>query len=95
MQFHTKSIAGLRGSNDAYVEIFLELLMLTIPLLVLAGVLLSLIFSNRVVQSAAAGGLHTPCVAIDEAGVYYVDYDATRLITVASWASNLAPRLLA
>jgi hypothetical protein len=92
MQFHIKSTAGLRGFGDAYIEIFLALLILTIPLLVLAGVLLSLIFSNRVVQSSAAGSL-IPCASTEKAGVYYVDYDATRLITVASWASSLAPLL--
>jgi len=62
----------------------LTVFLAVIPLLAIVGVLLGLIFGNRV---------HISPLGTDDSdgGAYYVNFDSTKLITLASWASSWSP----
>ena len=79
--------------SGALGDILIASTILTVPMLALSGVLLALIFSNQVQNNPSLfdGGNNTRKSTDDAA--YYVDYSATRLITVASWTSTVAPLL--
>lgn len=80
-----------RGIRSAYSTALFSLFVVTVPLLLLSGVLLGLIFTHRIDSlSSGYGNLQYPAFVAD-ADAYYVDFSATRLITVASWTSTVAP----
>lgn len=80
------------------------MIVLSIPLLALSAVLLALVFKHQVNSDPPLFDIGTDQTIpfIDNKGTsdfaadgnaYYVNYDATRLITVASWSSTVAPLL--
>jgi hypothetical protein len=66
----------------------LTVFLAVIPLPTIVGVLLGLIFDNRV-QISPLGTDNS------DGGAYYVNFDSTRLITLASWASSSSPYVAA
>ena len=84
------------GSHMAgkFKDIGLAFFLVSIPMFVFSVVLLGLVSHFRVSHG------HVPYSNLDfpgsqdEAGVYYVNFGATRLIFVASWSSSLAPALV-
>ena len=90
-------IAGRSFSKKncrAYIDITLACLVICIPMLVLSAGLLGIIYAYRVIQrdsdllfSESPGGVDM------DPSVYLVNYSATRLITIASWTSSVAPLL--
>jgi hypothetical protein len=76
-----------------FSDIFLSLAIVTMPMLLLSGVILALVFHYRVAHNNAPfEDLHLP-EAEDEPGIYYVDLNATFLVFIASWSSTVAPML--
>jgi hypothetical protein len=87
-QQHDSHMAG------KFKDIGLASFLISIPMFVFSVVLLGLVSHFRVSHR------HVPYSNLDfpgsqdEAGVYYVNFGATRLIFVASWSSSLAPALV-
>ena len=79
--------------SGALTEVLLASTILVLPMLTLSALLLALIFHNQVhdISPLFDDGIH-PTTILDR-DAYYVDYSATRLITVASWTSTVAPWL--
>jgi hypothetical protein len=77
-----------------FKDIGLAFFLVSIPMFVFSTVLLGLVSHFRVSHG------HVPYSNLDfpgsqdEAGVYYMNFGATRLIFVASWSSSLAPALV-
>ena len=77
-----------------FKDIGLAFFLVSIPMFVFSVVLLGLVSHFRVSHG------HVPYSNLDfsgsqdEAGVYYVNFGATRLIFIASWSSSLAPALV-
>ncbi len=66
--------------GGAYANILLAWAVISLPMIVLSCILLGLVLGFQVV----------PPVSLSK---YLVDFSATRLITVASWTSSIAPLL--
>jgi hypothetical protein len=80
--------------TGAYRTIWISCAFITMPMVVLSCLLLGLVFNNQVLESdAAPGSLQLPTDHHPFSGDYLVDYSATKLITVASWTSSIAPLL--
>jgi len=77
------------GFNGAVNNIALAIIVITVPFLVFVGLLLYLVFKFRVQRGDLLPNLQLPSDS-DDTNVYFVDYSATRLTTIASWASNVA-----
>ena len=80
--------------GGAYAHIFVAMRVATLPLLILSATLLGLIFRYRANQAHDASSSFLPqlVTAVDESA-YFVDFSATRLLTLASWTSSVAPML--
>lgn len=75
-------------------EIMLHTTLLVLPMVIFSAVLLGLVFSNRVEYNPSGLDECGSAGKVDEAGIFYVDFSATRLIFIASWSSSLAPILV-
>jgi len=78
-----------QGLIGPYNNIALAIIIITVPFLVFVGLLFYLVFKFRVQRGHLSSGLQLPS-DVDNDSVYFVDYSATRLTTIASWASNVA-----
>ena len=67
-------------TSSPYSDIALACAAISLPMIALSGVLLGLIFAYQVAPNS-------------DPGAYLVDFSATRLITIASWSSSVAPFL--
>jgi len=74
-------------------DIALNSALLALPLL-FSAVLLGVVFHYRVKHNSAVSDDFQLPGTVDEPGVYYVNFEATRLFFIASWSSSLAPLLL-
>lgn len=71
-------------------ELAVTMMVTTAPFLVFVGILLHLVLDYQVAgNDPALPNLQLPGDEI-EYGVYLVNYSATKLTTIASWASNIA-----
>ncbi|CAD0089684.1 unnamed protein product [Aureobasidium mustum] len=75
-----------------YSDIVTSALITTIPILILSGVLLALVFNLSVVQGPSIFSQDQQDT-LDEAGVYYVNISSTYLVFIASWSSSVVPML--
>ncbi|KAH0363970.1 hypothetical protein KCU65_g7030, partial [Aureobasidium melanogenum] len=78
--------------SGRYSDIALSALVTMVPILILSGVLLGLVFHLRVVQEPSIFSQdqqHT----LNEAGLYYVNISSTYLVFIASWSSSIIPML--
>ena len=83
-----------KKNSRAYTEIVLACLVISVPMLVLSVGLLGIIYAFRVVQPEADLPYPGPSDGVDiDPSAYLVNYSATRLITIASWTSSVAPLL--
>ena len=83
-----------KKNSRAYRDIAIACIIISLPLVVLSGVLLGLIYTNQVVQSSSTSSTFQLANATQyDASAYFVDFSATRLITIASWTSSVAPLL--
>lgn len=80
--------------KGAYTDVLLAGTVIVLPMLALSGALLGLVFHYRVTQSSdLSDDLQLQDLANLDNNAYLVDFSATRLITVASWTSSVAPLL--
>lgn len=80
--------------SGAHREIWLACAVISLPMMILSALLLGLIFYNRVnTNSSTSPDFHLPQVADDDQDAYLVKFSSTRLITIASWTSSVAPLL--
>jgi len=73
------------------VQIFMLVGVISLPFIVLSTVLLVIVFTHRLLPSTSILAQET---AEQESGVYFINFDATRLL-VASLSSSAAPILTA
>ena len=80
-----------KKNTRAYKDILIAGLVVSVPMALLTAILLGLIFTHRVSQSnsviAVSGNSQSSSSA------YLVDFGATRLLTIASLTSSVAPFL--
>jgi hypothetical protein len=80
--------------TGAYWTIWISCAFITMPMVVLSCLLLGLVFNHQVFESdAVSGSLQLSEDHHPFSGAYLVNYSATKLITVASWTSSVAPLL--
>ena len=65
----------------------------TIPILVLSGVLLALVFNLRVIQKPSVFAQGQQGQSLNEDGAYYVRISSTYLVFIASLSSSVVPML--
>ena len=83
-----------KKNSRAYRDISFAFLVICFPMVVLSGLLLGLVYSKRVKEAEESPStLQLPNAVQNDASAYLVDYSATRLITIASWTSTVAPFL--
>ena len=83
-----------KKNSRAYRDISFAFLVICFPMVVLSGLLLGLVYSKRVKEAEESPStLQLPNSVQNDACAYLVDYSATRLITIASWTSTVAPFL--
>ncbi|OCT51727.1 hypothetical protein CLCR_08263 [Cladophialophora carrionii] len=75
--------------------IFASLALIVVPMIGLAGLLLGLVLVNNVDKPAdrSSGSLTLDLRSEFDSGAYYVDFNPTTLVTIASWSSTVAPLL--
>ncbi|ETI22299.1 hypothetical protein G647_06372 [Cladophialophora carrionii CBS 160.54] len=75
--------------------IFASLALIVVPMIGLAGLLLGLVLVNNVDKSAdrSSGSLTLDWRSEFDSGAYYVNFNPTTLVTIASWSSTVAPLL--
>ena len=66
--------------SSPYSDIATACALISLPMVALTGILLGLVFAYQVTPNS-------------DSGAYLVDFSATRLITIASWTSSVAPFL--
>jgi hypothetical protein len=82
--------------QGAFKDIFLAFAIIFLPLTILSGVLLGLIFYYRVVPNNSLSSTKLQLPQGSDASndsFYLVDFSATKLTTVASWTSSVASLL--
>ena len=79
------------GLNGAGLKIMLPVFASIIPALILGGAVLWIVLKHRVkdLYSTQNAFFPNPSKTVD-ASVYWVNFDVNRLLTVSSWASNVA-----
>lgn len=82
-----------KSMTGRYADIITSFVIVTIPMLLFTAVLLGLVFHYRVSHNSPPFENLLVAGAQDEAGVYYVNIEATVLIFISSWSSSLAPIL--
>lgn len=82
------------GIGGALSDIMIAVSVISLPMIILSGLLLGLVFHNLVSQNTSGSSdLQLSQVEDNEHKAYLVSFSATRLITVASWTSSVAPQL--
>lgn len=82
-----------KSMTGRYADIITNFVIVTVPMLLFTAVLLGLVFHYRVSHNSPPFKDLPIAGAQDEAGVYYVNIEATVLIFISSWSSSLAPIL--
>ena len=83
-----------KKNSRAYADIVFACLVISFPMLVLSAGLLGIIYAYRVVQTDSDLLFSESSDGVDvDPSAYLVNYSATRLITIASWTSSVAPLL--
>ena len=83
-----------KKNSRAYTDIALACLIICIPMLTLSAGLLGIIYAYRVIQRDSDLLFSESSDGVDiDPSAYLVNYSATRLITIASWTSSVAPLL--
>ena len=75
-------------------EILISFGILTVPMTILSGLLLGLIYEHRITHGSPTSSSLNTGDLVDEPDVIYVKISATTLAIVSSWASTLAPALV-
>lgn len=92
----SSSTSGRPGKrvSGAHGDIWLACAVISLPMTIFSAVLLGLIFYNRVnTNNPTWPDLRLPQVTNDDQDAYLVNFSSTRLITIASLTSSVAPLL--
>jgi hypothetical protein len=81
---------SMSGRNS---DIAISAFVTTVPILVMSGALLALVFKLRVIQEPSIFAQGPQGQTTDEAGVYYVHISSTYLVFIASLSSSVVPML--
>ncbi len=81
--------------NGGKRVIFISLALIVVPMLGLAALLLGLVLAKNVEKPAntSSGTLTLDLRSEFDPNAYYVDFNPTTLVTIASWSSTVAPLL--
>ncbi|KAJ9606772.1 hypothetical protein H2200_008781 [Cladophialophora chaetospira] len=92
-----KSITTARKAHTGGKRvIFISLTLIVVPMLGLAALLLALVLVNNVDkpgEGTSSGNLTLDLTSQFQSSAYYVDFNPTTLVTIASWSSTVAPLL--
>ena len=81
-----------KKNSRAYTDMVIACLVISVPMMVLSGGLLGIIYVYRVIQTESDLLVLPSSNGVDsDPSAYLVNYSATRLITIASWTSTVAP----
>src|SRR5579859_4467672 len=84
---------GTKRMGGRFSNISLSFVVVSVPMLLFGGLLLGLVFHYRVTHNELPFE-HLQLNGVkDEAGIYYVNLNATFLVFIASWSSSVAPML--
>lgn len=85
---------GALRISGALSDIWLACAVISLPMIALSAILLGLIFYNQVTANdSILPDLQLSQVTNDDQNAYLVKFSSTRLITIASWTSSVAPLL--
>ncbi|KAJ9602514.1 hypothetical protein H2200_013057 [Cladophialophora chaetospira] len=76
--------------GGSHRDIFWALTCVSLPMLLVTGIFIGLVYANRVSNSADSAENPLATDLPNDSAAYYVNYSAPRLITVSSWASTVA-----
>lgn len=80
--------------SGALSDIWLACAVISLPMIALSAILLGLVFLNQVnANGSILPDLQLSQVTNDDQNAYLVNFSSTRLITIASWTSSVAPLL--
>lgn len=79
-----------RNTDQLLTGIINPVIIIKLPFLVIVAALLGIILGHRVDRSAPLSSNLRLLGDADDANAYYVDWSATQLSTLTSWASNIA-----
>jgi hypothetical protein len=82
--------ASMSGRNS---DIAISAVVTTIPILIMSGALLALVFELSVIQEPSIFAQGQQGQTLNEAGVYYVHISSTYLVFIASLSSSVVPML--
>jgi hypothetical protein len=88
-----EEIRARKRIGGRFLDITLSFVIVTIPMFLFAGLLLGLVFRNRVTHNNPPYKHLQLEGTTDEPGIYYVNLNATFLVFIASWSSSVAPML--
>ena len=89
-QEHKRPLLRRKNIDQTTLSSVLAAFFVTVPFIAIVGILLYLINANRVGQEKLGlPDLHLPTDTSDSSA-FLVDFSATQLTTLASWASNVA-----
>ena len=81
---------ALNGMKAGKSEIWVALGVVSIPLVIVSGLLLGIIFTRRVRPTESASSALAFNVNEDESNAYYVQISSTTLVLLASFSSTIA-----
>jgi hypothetical protein len=79
--------------SGRYSDIAVSAAVTTVPILIMSGALLALVFGLRVIQEPSIFAQDQQGQTLNEAGVYYVHIGSTYLVFIASLSSSVVPML--
>lgn len=79
-----------RNADQLLTGIIFPVIIITLPFLFIVASLLGIILAHRVERSAPVSSPLRLTSDADDTDAYYVDWSATQLSTLTSWASNIA-----
>lgn len=83
----------LVSMSGRYLDIAISAVVTTVPILILSGALLALVFGLRVIQAPSVFAQADRDQILNQAGVYYVHISSTYLVFIASLSSSVVPML--
>jgi hypothetical protein len=76
--------------GGAVLDIIWAMTCLSLPMLVLTAIFIGLVYGYEVSNNDSSSDLLGASISFPSGSAYYVDYSATRLLTISSWTSTVA-----
>lgn len=84
------STSNAYNIGGSYRDIFWALTCVSLPMLLVTGIFIGLVYANQVSNHDDLGANPLSTSQSTDSAAYYIAYSAPRLITVSSWASTVA-----